>query len=511
MAAWFAGDFEGCIELCDTVRRRDHATMRAFALLKARALLRLERSEEALQALQPFSYLASADDESLTARMLTGSALVRCGRHDEGLALLKRAQHEGRESHSTIRSEIALNIALAYYAKRELSHAEDALAQVAIGADIIHARALEYSGWIASARGENERATDRFLSALDRLERCKHYDRFLEANCLRKLAHLAVERLDVATWRIVEERRTRLNWSATGLGWPRFWLAYCAATYASDVEGDAARAAAAARAAQRVAPTPAARVQALCKRAAIMRGAGELLASRDHVEDAATIVHEPGFGDVMTDGDDVMVHLMLAEELAHLGRHEESTVHLGRFRANPPASHVASASNEPSTAAHQRYVEARLHEAAKNAGAAKAAYGEAIQMYSRIGFKRRAVMAALRLANLTGDAALYDYAETQTRHLAPQSWIRRTIAAAAERPVQLTQAQQEIAELICQGKSTPEIARLRGRSEFTIRNHLTKIFERLGVNTREEVAVECVLRGYWKPRPGAWREEEAAG
>jgi DNA-binding CsgD family transcriptional regulator len=106
-------------------------------------------------------------------------------------------------------------------------------------------------------------------------------------------------------------------------------------------------------------------------------------------------------------------------------------------------------------------------------------------------------MAALRRAQLSGDAALYDYADAQTRHLSPHSWIRRAIAKAHERPVHLTKTQEEIVALICQGKSNPEIARLRGRSENTVRNHITKIFERLGVNSREEVAVEAVVRGFW--------------
>lgn len=496
MAAWFAGDFEGCIESCDAARRRDPATMRTFALLKSRALLRLDRPGEALRALEPFAYPAD-DEESLTARMLTGSALVRCGRLDEGLALLRQAQRDGRRSHSTIRSEIALNVALAHYAKCEFRQAEDALSDVDVGADIVHARALEYGGWIASARGENERATDRFLSALERLDRCKHYDRFLEANCLRKLAHLAVERLDRATWRTIEERQSRLDWSASGLAWPRFWIAYCSATYAADVDGDVLRAAKAARVAQRIAPNPVTQVQALCRRASILRCAGEVYAPRDHADDAAALFDACGATDL--DGDDAMAPLLLAEEFAHLGRYEESAARLGQFVMHPPTSHVASATSEPSTAAHQRYVEGTLHECAQDLAAAKRAYGEAIQMYARIGFKRRAVMAALRLAHLTGDAALYDYASAETSHLAPQSWIRRTIAAASERPVQLTKTQQEIVALICQGKSTPEIAQARGRSEFTIRNHLTKIFERLGVNTREEVAVEAVLRGYWRP------------
>ena len=49
--------------------------------------------------------------------------------------------------------------------------------------------------------------------------------------------------------------------------------------------------------------------------------------------------------------------------------------------------------------------------------------------------------------------------------------------------------------LICQGKSNPEIARLRNRSLHTVRNLVVRLFEIFEVKSREELAVECVRRG----------------
>ena len=70
--------------------------------------------------------------------------------------------------------------------------------------------------------------------------------------------------------------------------------------------------------------------------------------------------------------------------------------------------------------------------------------------------------------------------------------IRRQIAADPPVP-SLTPLQKEILELVTRGLSNTDIARLRGISEVTVKNHLTSIFAKLGVATRAE-AVAIALR-----------------
>ena len=70
--------------------------------------------------------------------------------------------------------------------------------------------------------------------------------------------------------------------------------------------------------------------------------------------------------------------------------------------------------------------------------------------------------------------------------------IRRQIAADPPVP-SLTPLQREILELVTRGLSNTDIARLRGVSEVTVKNHLTSIFQKLGVATRAE-AVALALR-----------------
>jgi DNA-binding CsgD family transcriptional regulator len=108
-------------------------------------------------------------------------------------------------------------------------------------------------------------------------------------------------------------------------------------------------------------------------------------------------------------------------------------------------------------------------------------------------------MAALHIFGITGDRKLVTYASVATAHLADESWMRREVVAATSQNVRLTAVQREVLSLICQGKSNPEIARLRKRSLHTIRNLVARLFEIFEVSSREELAVQSVRRGLYTP------------
>ena len=236
MRAWFTGDFEGCLALCDRVRPHDVDMVSQLALLRARALLRIQRPDDAIKVVSDVFVAHGTLDASLTARMLLGTAYVRRGDYRHGIAILEEAHRASPDAHPTIRSEIALSIALGYYCLRELESAERALDLVCSDADIVHARALEHRGWIAIARSDYAAATDSFSGAIRRLDDCRHYDRFLEAQGIFALSMLAAERLDRPTWLFVEHRSDRFDWSASGLVAPQFWVGiYSSMVY--EVEG----------------------------------------------------------------------------------------------------------------------------------------------------------------------------------------------------------------------------------------------------------------------------------
>jgi DNA-binding CsgD family transcriptional regulator len=498
MHAWFAGAFERCLELCEAARPRDAGSRVHIALLRARALLRLGRATEALQVLNDAAAIPSGSDESITLRMLSGAAHVRGGDVERGLTILHEAQRDCTTAHPTIRSEIALNVALAYYAMRDFDNAKDALVNVDVKSDIVYARSLEYRGWIAFTASDGDNATAFFLAALDALDRCRHYDRFLEANCIRALAHLAVERLDRATWSIVEDRRARVDWSVNGLSQPSFWIAYCAASYELDAQGNTLGAAREARIAEHIAPTNATRVQALCRRALVARYSGEPIAENDHAEAAAELFATLKPTDFS--GDEAIVPLILAEQLASISRPEAARVALDTFSRFARKSSVLWMTHSPSTFAFHRLVEGAVSEAAGERRTAIRRYREAFDVYSENGYTRRALDAALRLVRMTPDATADAYLQAHAQKLAPQSWMRREVEKTRTQAVKLTAVQREVLGLICQGKSNPEIARLRKRSLHTIRNLISRLFEVLEVSSREQLAVECVRRGLYTPK-----------
>jgi DNA-binding CsgD family transcriptional regulator len=497
MHAWFAGAFERCLELCESARPRSVESRVHIALLRARALLRLDRPTEALNVLRDAAAIPSGSDESMTLRMLTGSAHVRAGDVERGLALLKEAQKDAAGVHPTIRSEIALNIALGYYAQREFDAAESALDDVDPKADIVYARSLENRGWIAFTRVDGETATTMFFRALDALDHCRHYDRVLEANCIRALSHLALERLDRKAWAQIDERRARFDWSADGVSQMHFWTAYCAATFAMDVQGNALRAAREARIAERVAPTPAYRVQALCKRAAIARCAGEPVSERDNAEAAAELFATLKPRDLA--GDAAIVALVLAEQLAAVPLGEAARSALNVFLRPSRRSSVLWMTHSPITHAYQRLIEGAVSEATGERRVALRRYREAFNLYAELGYERRALDAALRLTRLNGDRNATAYAHAHARKLPAQSWMRREVEKTKAHAVKLTAVQREVLLLICRGKSNPEIGRLRKRSLHTIRNLVSRLFEIFEVSSREELAVECVRRGLYTP------------
>ena len=60
--------------------------------------------------------------------------------------------------------------------------------------------------------------------------------------------------------------------------------------------------------------------------------------------------------------------------------------------------------------------------------------------------------------------------------------------------IQLTPRMRDVLLLICEGKTTAEIARDLGLSRFTVKNYIERIFERLGAQDRVQ-AVGIALRG----------------
>jgi tetratricopeptide (TPR) repeat protein len=421
MRAWFAGDFEGCLAQCERVRAPDADTFSQLALLRARALLRMGRPDEAAAVVTRVFGAPGTLDASLTARMLLGTAYVRRGDHAAGLRMLSAAYRASHNAHPTVRSEIALNIGLARYGMRELDEADRALELVSADSDIVHARALEYRGWVAIVRGDYAAATRHFEATLRRLDDCRHHDRFLEANAVGVLAILSAERLDRGAFLLAQHRAAQLDWSSGGLASQLFGV-MVAASMMHEIDGGVAEALRRCRDAEAVAASDGARVVAMCRRAAILRAAGERFAHADLVARARGDLRGVDF--TRCDGDERHLPLALAIEVAATGDVAEARALLRQYDELPPPSAMLALTGDARPVGFRAFAHAAVADAAGDRMQAHHHYAQAFGIFHRIGYERRALLAALRLGELTGQTYLLDYVDRTLRKLSARSPLR---------------------------------------------------------------------------------------
>lgn len=466
-SAWFEGEFERCLLCCDALETQGDGTREA-TLLRARALLRIDRPAEALDVLERLRAEDDPSDGELTRRMLIAAALTRLDDAERGLEELCRVRTLMQRSHPTIQAEVALNIGLAHYALRNLDAADAVLDEITTGADIIHARSLEYKGWVASARGDYRAATAFFSDALTRLDGCQRHDRFLESNCLQALAHLAVDGLERRSWQTVARRRAKRRSDAGSLSYADFRLTLSAATFENDIEGRPVEATIEARRAYDLAPSPVFRVLALCKRASIARHAREPVAQLDHLQaavDAFTVIEARTLK-----GDERLVSLAVAEELANARRPVEARLHFEIYRSHSGTGGALAITGDFRREAYEQLVEAQIAEAECRKPEAASLYRK-VQDRSMVSSVRCALIAAIRLAYLTGGTThLSGYADLAAREVQSSSWIHGALKhlRTGSAVLSLTAVQSEYLMMVCRGYSNGKIAKIRGRSENTV-------------------------------------------
>ena len=498
MDQWFAGNFELCLDLCGQNTDPAPDTFAQITLLRARALLRLNRATEALSVLDALAWPQSGDI-AVTARMLTGAAFIRSNEVGRGLTLLEALQESATNAHRTIQSEIALNRALGHFCRQEVDAADRVLDLVSTDADIVYARALEYRGWVACRRAKFRLAIGYFRAALEHLDACKHYDRYLEANCAHVLGSLSVELLDPPTWAVVAERRAKIDWSAQDIKRHGYWLAICASNYAYEIEGADFRAVREARLAESLAPTPAALVEALCQRAGSAGRAHERLAQMDFADAAYELfcsLDPEKFEEY-----DKLVPMTLAKELSFAGRVERAQNLLALYkRQSGGTSPLLVVTGSPTRYAFEQLVEGFVAESADERPRARRSYLEAFTKFRALDYKRRAVHSALRLGALLNEAELFEYADTTTRHLPERSWLRQQVANLPTDIIVrgLSAARRDILQLLCRGFTIPEIAAHRERSRKTIANTVTEVYRAFNVRNRTELLNELLRRGILK-------------
>ncbi len=490
--AFFDGSFEACLATCDRVVVRDEPLRFELSLLRARVLLRLDRADKAVEALRSCAYTPTSLDGLLTAEMLLGTAYVRLGQHGRGEALLARAYARREGAHATIRAELTLNLGIARYFMERTNEAEALLAEVSADADIIHARALEYRGWIAFSRGRFDLAASWFRSALACIEQCRWHDRFVEANVLQGLATLNAELLETAGWSAAERRIAAFDWSADGIGRPRFWVAiYC--SMMRETLGDERGALDWLRRAELQAPNAGYRAIALCYTAGLFQGLREPHAQLEFALRAKQIYETVDARELGPDQRELPV--FIAEQLASAHAYDDAERLMAHYREIVAPATTAVAGDDR-YAALRHAIDGAICEARGDRNGAVRSFTQALKLYVKTRYRRRAAGIALRLAHLTGARRYVRYATAALREADPRFWMAVDVAGLGEdvSPA-LTDNQRIILTMVAEGKTYKEIGAQLGRSWKTVNNSVEQIRSKFGAGSRGELVAEALRRG----------------
>ncbi len=132
-----------------------------------------------------------------------------------------------------------------------------------------------------------------------------------------------------------------------------------------------------------------------------------------------------------------------------------------------------------------------MFEAVGDESSALRSFIDAFEIFEKIGYKRRATVAALSLARMTRSNKYKAYALMATEGLASSFWMRREAESATrpENPIVegLTPLEKETLALVCEGRTNREIATLQDRSYYTVRNMVSDLLETFGVKNRKRL------------------------
>lgn len=490
--AFLAGNFEECLNVCDRLAQRNRGRRFDLALLRARVLLRLDRPDKALDELNSCAFSPSTVDESVSAEMLSGAAHVRLGQIQRGEELLLRAASNEHLAHPTIRAELTLNRGIAQYCGGRYAAAEALLAGVPADADLISARAQEYRGWINFARGEFDAAASRFETALSILRDSRFHDRFVEASVLQGLATLKMELLDTRGWHEIQARIDAFDWTADGLGKPRFCVAVCSSAI-REALGDEFGARAWARTAERWSPNAAYESIALCQMAEILRGRREISGQQEFALRARDAFRAAKASDLTPELE--RAELTIALELAGANLPHEAEAILRDFRS-AGKNRFGQLSVDARFTALERLAEGQLADAREDRNGAVRAYAAAVNALKGTQNRRMMSFGAIRLAKLTGHERYRCLAEECLSHASPQYWLAKMLGERhAERTPLLTKRQERILALVAEGKTYKEIGTELKRSWRTVNNTVDKLRGKFGVRSRGELVAEALRRG----------------
>ena len=426
--------------------------------------------------------------------LLKATAFARLGDTASARAQFRAAENLVRPE-DPLYGELVYQTAASEWMERRLDRAQKALARLpeSLDADIdLHVRILR--GAIASASENLPAQGAVLLDALRRHRESTDPDVYLFGMLVTQIAALAVELPGAELRDAAIAHVDRVPW--TGDIADLHFHAVRAIAWRHALEGDEFNAFRRLKEALSSAKSEAWRVAALTDRAYLAAALGERRWAAQELRDAHELASTIDWNAI---GGEEKLALPVLADLFAARDPAVAIAYVTTFKSvDKNFPRILSSRRDRRVEALEAYSLGKVQLALGEREEAARLLTQAWSIYDKLGIQWRAARASLALAGVDENAKWRERAEAALQAY-PRSWLARGGAAApaASAPVQaekLTPAQRAVLDLLLEGRGTEDIARVQGRSTFTVRNHIKAIFKAFGVTSRSALIVK-VTRG----------------
>ena len=282
-----------------------------------------------------------------------------------------------------------------------------------------------------------------------------------------------------------------------GLAWPKdfatnLFIAFLALAWAKAQQGDYFNAFRHLKRASEAAHNTAWRVVAACNRSSLARHFGERGWSRVELDEAERLAREVDWQGTLEEERTGL--LSLAELFSDIDT-ARSSMYLAQYRSLGEIRSPRYYRHDARRQADVKYSTGVVELALGNRTRGLSDIREARALFERVGYDFCVAKCLVSEYRATANRDLLPIIEEKLRHY-QQSWLANELRGTIAQPkAKLSPSQQTVFEELCHGKSTAEIARALGRSEYTVSNHIKEIFKAFGVRSRAALLAKAAREG----------------
>ncbi|MDB5070425.1 MAG: hypothetical protein JWM87_1536 [Candidatus Eremiobacteraeota bacterium] len=494
-ALFAAGRYDDALRQADETARGRGAEAVDAAILAARVELRRGACDAVVARLDPIGDSFGAESTIATLR---GIAHYRLNNKVVGIDLIECARRAATDAET--RSEASYYRAWAAYADRDLDVAEKwVVSSLDEASGAVYARGLALSAWISEAREDYIGAKRFHRLALSALRSSSECDYELTARILHALAVFAAETCDGESADFVRSQASVFIWPASALDHEfqtKVHLALARVNYGEIGSALDEFEAAECLAGERVAL----KAQVRLEIADLYRLLGEPIAATRSLNKAAQWLRDADWK--RPDTTDEMALLESACLAARLTP-SRAAEWIARYSAAPKNDVGWSPfTGDRRVQALELHARGIVEAAIGDRGQGVRRLGEAAELWERLGYRRRAAYAAAdlsaaglrtatnRIARLLADSPDHPLVQNPESSLAESESTVRTPDC-----VTLWPSERRVLEALCSGLSVKQMAQQWGRSEFTIRNHLKRLFSKFNVRSSAALVAAALRDG----------------